>query len=672
MRPRQRTTSHKSKKPGTAPRHHAAPAPGRSTAAGSPASHGAPTPTGSPTRARGPRLAGKLSTRRWTLLAAGAGLVVLTLAVTLWGITWGLPDARHIRSFHPDEWTVIEAAQRVHPFAAVSDIHFLNPGFYNYGSLYLYALWLAFNIAQMFGAVVVGLQSDPGNLAALNLTARGVTVAFAVATVLLTWRLGARLFGERVGLGAGLLLAACPLFAVHAHYATVDIPATCWIVAAALAAATAAKVGQRRLRPKQEHDVPAAATKAGAEPRPPIPAILVVSAAASGLAMGTKYNCAVAIVCSWVAWLWILRDDTASRRHATRPSTRPAPARVFNAFYGWAALSFTAAGCFLLSTPGYLTDHKLFMSEFLFEVQHSKTGHEYVFTDTASAFIYHVTHSLWVGMGPPLCVISLVGLALGLWRRNRADLLMAAVVLPYYLVIGMAQIKFMRYVIPLLPFLCIWAARLAFEAVARSGSAAKFVRRAVAVVLCLCGLFALVETAAYDRLLAGPDVRDQAAAWIEMNVPQGSSIGMPRTPWFDTPPIAPPGFSIGLPTALFQKRERDMAAEGYHWPYRIDISDYDAARVKQDRPDYYLMTEWEMRYRLRIHQLDPDGLSDDAEVGRQAWNLMETVNQEYDLVKTFQEEPSLGPIHFRWDFVQDDWLYPNPTIRVYKLKGRRL
>src|ERR1041385_35966 len=30
-------------------------------------------------------------------------LIALALALRLWGITWGLPDQRHLFSYHPDE-----------------------------------------------------------------------------------------------------------------------------------------------------------------------------------------------------------------------------------------------------------------------------------------------------------------------------------------------------------------------------------------------------------------------------------------------------------------------------------------------------------------------------------------------------------------------------------------
>src|SRR5436309_1318855 len=53
----------------------------------------------------------------------------------------------------------------------------------------------------------------------------------ALITLLLTWDIGRRLAGPRVGLFAGLLLAASPMFAKHAWFARTDMLLTALVVA---------------------------------------------------------------------------------------------------------------------------------------------------------------------------------------------------------------------------------------------------------------------------------------------------------------------------------------------------------------------------------------------------------------------------------------------------------
>src|SRR5438045_8124951 len=76
-----------------------------------------------PERIRRRRLAGGI---------ALTALLALAAALRLTGITWGLPNPHRYYPFHPDETVIMDAVERLHPFAD----GFL-PGFYNYGTLYL-------------------------------------------------------------------------------------------------------------------------------------------------------------------------------------------------------------------------------------------------------------------------------------------------------------------------------------------------------------------------------------------------------------------------------------------------------------------------------------------------------------------------------------------------------
>jgi hypothetical protein len=76
--------------------------------------------------------------RRFIPFIPPAILVVIALSLRLWGITWALPDERHILTYHPDEG--------VNLFSGVLEGGRARPNidlqFYNYGGLYFY-LWQA-------------------------------------------------------------------------------------------------------------------------------------------------------------------------------------------------------------------------------------------------------------------------------------------------------------------------------------------------------------------------------------------------------------------------------------------------------------------------------------------------------------------------------------------------
>jgi len=70
----------------------------------------------------------------------------------------------------------------------------------------------------MFWTMMAGFQL----FGVSELGARFFSAVFGVATVLLTYHLGRKLFNDRVGFGGGLITASSIMFTVSARAATVD------------------------------------------------------------------------------------------------------------------------------------------------------------------------------------------------------------------------------------------------------------------------------------------------------------------------------------------------------------------------------------------------------------------------------------------------------------------
>src|SRR5262249_18806601 len=122
-----------------------------------------------------------------------------------------------------------------------------------------------------------------------------------------------------------------------------------------------------------------------------------------------------------------------------------------------------SAGAFVLATPGILIDSAKFWHDVSYERTHVASGHGYVFVGTAPGWWYHVTNSLAPGLGWPLLSISGLALAWAIRRREPADGVLLAFVVPYYLLISSIEVKFARYTLPLFPPLCIWTGRALAE-----------------------------------------------------------------------------------------------------------------------------------------------------------------------------------------------------------------
>ena len=151
--------------------------------------------------------------RLLTLLLIGA---VLRFA----GLDFGLPG-----KYRPDEEYVVGGA-----LSFQQPGHTLNPGLFNYPSLYMYM-----NGALIGGARVAwrvfGLAPDGDYLrfdalrfqSASYVLARGLTAAFGVATLLLLYFVGRHLFSRNVALALVLLLAGNALHVRDSHFATTDV-----------------------------------------------------------------------------------------------------------------------------------------------------------------------------------------------------------------------------------------------------------------------------------------------------------------------------------------------------------------------------------------------------------------------------------------------------------------
>ena len=185
-------------------------------------------------------------------------VLVLALALRLWGIAWGLPEATHAFSYHPDESMVV-GNSLIRPGQTL-----LDTGFYNYGSLA--------SLTNRFLFLVSGMAYLTVPSTAAMLLARIVTVLYGVGTCALLLTLGKRLEKPGVGLTAAALYAVAPLAVQHGHFATVDVPATFWITASLFCALT--------------------------NPR------LFWCGLFAGLAAATKYNAGLVLLAGGVAW-WL-------------------------------------------------------------------------------------------------------------------------------------------------------------------------------------------------------------------------------------------------------------------------------------------------------------------------------------------------------------------------------
>jgi hypothetical protein len=538
-------------------------------------------------------------------------ILILAVALRIWGIGWGLPTSRHYFSYHPDETMVLSAALKVNLLSGD-----LNPGFYNYGSLFVYLVNIATVAATASGAINLppdDIFSRIGEFAKMYMAGRVVAVLLGILTVYLLYALGRRAYGRAAGLLAALFMAVIPIHVMHSRFVAVDVPATFFIVLALIFAIRI--TDGHRLRD------------------------YIFAGLFAGLAAGTKYNAGLVLLSPIIA-------------HFASDKAKPLLRIVSPKLLG---IIIAAAAGFLIGTPGALLYRDAFARDFLFEVHHTQTGHGLLFTNTGSGFVYHITHSLWPGMGLPLLVLAGIGLLYAIKKRSSADLAMLVFLVAYYAVIGMAQVRFARYTIPILPVLVLLAARVSADLMRRlfSGrAAARSFGVITALVVILVTGYTLAYSLSVDRISAAPDTRDQAGEWIEQNIPLHSSIGLPTIPWFYTPPIDP-YFGLVNPSERYD-RVRDFT------DYDLVVSqstEWDAGFLRREAPTYVVLSEFEYEDRLRVGD-------------QSAGEYFRVLARDYHLVRRFTDSPSL--LGLRIPLVPElphDMSYASPTILIYERKA---
>lgn len=473
-------------------------------------------------------------------------MFALALGVRLIGLTWGLPDEEHFYGLHPDEPIVYAVSQQVKPALGR-----LTPGFYNYGTFYLSAASIATDIASSYSAPIeASFSQSIWQMRRGILAGRWVSALSGAGTALIVFLILKRrthLIGATLG---GLAMGLSPAFVVHSRFQTVDVFATLWFAASLYAVLRYAESPEDRMAMRW-----ALAAGLGA-----------------GLAAGTKYNAVLAVV-------------------AVLPAAYRAPGGIKAALASFGA----CVAAFLITTPGVLLDQAKFQENFQYEMWHTSAGHGTVFAGTTPGFLYQISNLL-EATGPAFVLIALFGLTLMASKKIQESdsirlgfigLLIAALL--YYLLIGRAEVKFLRYIFPLLPILSIgFGLAVGYAHLQKS----RLGQVLVAVAIFAVGS-GLARTAENTQMMVASDPRDVAAAELRAT----STVGVVTDPWFYSPSFYP---TVAAPRAAsFEQRE--LVRKGAKNPVVLRYlpedpnarSDWDVRLLEELKPDAVVFSSFE-------------------------------------------------------------------------------
>ncbi len=589
-----------------------------------------------------------------TRLALAAILLVAAL-VRLYGLNW---DAN--QHLHPDErFIVMVTMDRISlPFPNLGDAHLgdprhstLNPRSadpatgqprnFAYGSLPLYLLKLSGHVLRPWWPGAEGFDG-------LTLIGRIWSVLFDLGTVLLAFLIGRRLYGVRAGLLASLLLSLTVLDIQLAHFYASDTLLTFFLMLTLY-------LGLRVLE------------------KPSGRRIALMSAAA-GLAIACKVSAAPVLLPAGLACL--LADYGEGTTLSARLS-RGIPLAV--------VAGVMAVVVFVVFQPYSLLDPQPFLRDIQNEgdmvrgISILPYTIQYLRTPPV---LYQVGTMFFWTVGPALTAAALAGLLaflLRLFRRPIAgEWVLAGWLIPYLAINLGFQVKFLRYMLPVMPILAVLAAA-GLVALSQRGAVipsspkgddpdgvearptdpseepaagpSLFDRRRglalAALLVVLAGT--AIQAAGFLSIYSREHTRVAASQWIYDNVPRGASLGTEH--WDDS-----------LPLNLPDRAGRVSDYRNVTLPmYDADTPQKRQALVQSlSQIDYIVLSSNRLYGSIaKVPETYP--------MASAYYSLLFQGKLGFDLVATFTSYPSLGPLQVVDDTADESFtVYDHPKVLIFK------
>lgn len=569
----------------------------------------------------------------------GLGVFFVCFLFRLIGITWGLPSETRYHSLHPDEELILAYSQAIEPAKGK-----FTPGFYNYGTLYLTIQKIATSVVAGYGG---GPQKEDGSdmplvvgryiLAGRIISA--VAGALAALAVFLTLLRHSNLLGAILGAAA---LGLTPAFLMHSRFQTVDVLATCFLCWCFYNCSRLFPAVGEEIDLKQ------------------IQKITIWASVFAGLSAGTKYTGILAFVAVGFALFFVLGKDRLGEI---------AKLKVIG--------FITMLIVFVMVTPGAVLDSAKFMQDFKFEMLHTSTGHGLVFAGTSSGWVYHISN-LVTGYGGPLLIFSAFGLGYAIYRKQTWLIGPIVFAIMIYVLIGRAEVKFMRYIFPLLPVCALGFGWIAGRAHEKKTTASK-----AFVAFCIVSLSGfgggLVSSANITSWMTQPDVRDQMGDFVRNNLPKGSSIGLVSDPWFYSPTLHP-NIQAGPAQMRIENRLEQLSQiPDFRVLRRVPVNiegrqNWDVKLLTEDKPDFVIFSSYETEGLVMLNMQKTPDPKFSVQL-QQFTEFMDVLQNQYEMTgvksATGASIPLLGQDGLLFTGGVHDMAYIRPQLWIWIRKDLR-
>jgi len=427
-------------------------------------------------------------------------ILSISFIIGLSGLKWGLPTTERssfysikniedlsnnkiyrlspLESFHPDEGLILNALSNMNPSSFDFD-----PKYYNYPSLHIYLTGFILKLGQIAKIFTVNNDKNyylknPNEIGKIYYLGRLLSTVMAAVTVILLFNISNNLFDNRTALISSLMLTFSPLWVRNIHFMQVNVPVTFWITLTIYFLTISLKKKSNKF--------------------------LILSSIASGLAFSTKYT-ALPFIFLPILFSIIKRKIN----------------------YFLFILILIPLVTFFITSPYVIISFYETINDLIFE-SNDKISQP--------SFKYFI-ESIIMAYGPLTTILILIGFVFSLKNIKNIEkqILIFWLLSTSVVVIISGDSKLIRYLIPVLPCLCIYAALairriwVYFEILLKS----KFLTYTIVFSLFIPSV---LYSTNIIRIFMKNDIRIEAADWIEKNV-VNKEIGLINEIYFDLPTI---------------------------------------------------------------------------------------------------------------------------------------
>ncbi len=474
---------------------------------------------------------------------------------------------------------------------------------YHYGTLPLY---LATAGAALHAVASGGL---PFSYLDVALVGRNLAALADLLTVLLVFAIGARVYGTGAGLVAAALSALAVIQIQIAHFLISEPFLVLFMTATLYWCVVLWQTGQTG------------------------------AAAGAGLSLGLALACKASVApfaLVILAALWLGQEKYA-------PSAlRNLQTAIALALVGW----FVGDPYALLDLPTYV---RQLAEEAVVQSGRFDVPYTLQYVGTIPVLYQAQQLGLW-GLGPAAGLAGLVGLSVAGWRAWRGgagERLLLTGFAAYAVTVVFVEAKWLRYMLPLVPILCVFTGGLL---VARRG---RLITVAARGLIGVALLGSAGWAAAFSHIYTQEHTRVAASRWLVAHIPAGQ--GVSAEGWDDRLPVPLPGLAIPAyrPVTYNLYDDRSSAAE---FAYIQDLLGQTDVLVLSSNRLYKSIPRLPWRYPVQIRFYD----------------LLFAGQLGFTLAHTEVSYPTLGGLTIVDDGADESFtVYDHPKVLIFQ-KTRNL